>query len=260
MGKEQWEIKWHPYYYILGLRTDAQSEAIEGAAKKLLEKYHPDKGDTGDAEKFKVINEAREVLKDPSRRQRYDAEYKKRQAAQKDEGENTTWQNKYHSLYNTYAESLKKLEELEAENSTLFESRKKLKELEAENSTLKLERERVRSLAVKYQRKCNNLEDAYAELLKKLEELESELSSRPPRPSSTLKTLQEENHDLRAALQGAEKLEVEYKKRIEDIKTLQEENRALRAEQQGVEEWKQEKKKKRRERKKQNRAAERARI
>ena len=243
MGKEQWEIKWHPYYYILGLRTDAQSEAIEGAAKKLLEKYHPDKGDTGDAEKFKVINEAREVLKDPSRRQRYDAEYKKRQAAQKDEGENTTWQNKYHSLYNTYAESLKKL-----------------KELEAENSTLKLERERVRSLAVKYQRKCNNLEDAYAELLKKLEELESELSSRPPRPSSTLKTLQEENHDLRAALQGAEKLEVEYKKRIEDIKTLQEENHALRAEQQGVEEWKQEKKKKRRERKKQNRAAERARI
>ena len=243
MGKEQWEIKWHPYYYILGLRTDAQSEAIEGAAKKLLEKYHPDKGDTGDAEKFKVINEACEVLKDPSRRQRYDAEYKKRQAAQKDEGENTTWQNKYHSLYNTYAESLKKLEELEAENSTL-----------------KLERERVRSLAVKYQRKCNNLEDAYAELLKKLEELESELSSRPPRPSSTLKTLQEENHDLRAALQGAEKLEVEYKKRIEDIKTLQEENHALRAEQQGVEEWKQEKKKKRRERKKQNRAAERARI
>ncbi len=256
MGKEQWEIKWHPYYYILGLRIDAQSEAIEGAAKKLLEKYHPDKGGTGDAEKFKVINEARGVLTDPSRRQRYDTEYKRRQGV----GESTTWGSKYHDLHNAYLESCKKLKELEAENSTLLESRKKLKELEAENSTLKLERERVRSLAVKYQRKCNNLEDAYAELLKKLEELESELSSRPPRPSSTLKTLQEENHDLRAALQGAKKLEVEYKKRTEDIKTLQEENRALRAEQQGVEEWKQEKKKNRRERKKRNRAAERARI
>ena len=74
----QWELHWRDYYFLLGLRSDAEPEAVEGAAKQLLAKYHPDRSGTGDAERFKLINEAREVLTDSVKRRRYDAEYKRR--------------------------------------------------------------------------------------------------------------------------------------------------------------------------------------
>ena len=76
--QEPWELHWRDYYFLLGLRSDAEPEAVEGAAKQLLAKYHPDKSGTGDAERFKLTNEAREVLTDSVKRQRYDAEYKRR--------------------------------------------------------------------------------------------------------------------------------------------------------------------------------------
>ena len=83
MGKEfmqdLWELHWRDYYRLLGLRSDAEPEAVEGAAKLLLAKYHPDRSGTGDTEeRFKLINEAREVLTDSVKRRRYDAEYKRR--------------------------------------------------------------------------------------------------------------------------------------------------------------------------------------
>ena len=76
--KEPWELHWKDYYFLLGLRSDAEPEAVEGAAKQLLVKYHPDKSGTGDAERFKLTNEAREVLTDSVKRRRYDAEHKRR--------------------------------------------------------------------------------------------------------------------------------------------------------------------------------------
>ena len=59
------------YYEILGVAKSASADEIKKAYRKLAVKYHPDK-DGGDEVKFKEIGEAYEVLKDDSKRQRYD--------------------------------------------------------------------------------------------------------------------------------------------------------------------------------------------
>jgi len=58
------------YYEILGVPKNASQDEIKKAFYKLAHKYHPDKG--GDAEKFKEINEAYQVLSDPEKRAQYD--------------------------------------------------------------------------------------------------------------------------------------------------------------------------------------------
>lgn len=59
------------YYEILGIAKDASADEIKKAFRKLAVKYHPDK-EGGDEAKFKEANEAYEVLKDSTKRQRYD--------------------------------------------------------------------------------------------------------------------------------------------------------------------------------------------
>lgn len=59
------------YYEVLGVGKEASADEIKKAFRKLAVKYHPDK-EGGDEAKFKEINEAYEVLKDSSKRQRYD--------------------------------------------------------------------------------------------------------------------------------------------------------------------------------------------
>jgi len=58
------------YYEILGVKKDASADEIKKAFRRAAIEHHPDRG--GDEAKFKEINEAYEVLKDPSKRQRYD--------------------------------------------------------------------------------------------------------------------------------------------------------------------------------------------
>lgn len=58
------------YYDVLGVDKSAKKEDIKKAFYKLASKYHPDKG--GDAEKFKEINEAYQVLSDEKKRKEYD--------------------------------------------------------------------------------------------------------------------------------------------------------------------------------------------
>lgn len=59
------------YYEILGVSKNASDDEIKKAYRRLAVQYHPDK-DGGNEEKFKEISEAYEVLKDSSKRQRYD--------------------------------------------------------------------------------------------------------------------------------------------------------------------------------------------
>ncbi|MEK7070718.1 MAG: DnaJ domain-containing protein, partial [Patescibacteria group bacterium] len=58
------------YYEVLGIGKDASADEIKKAFRKLAVEHHPDQG--GDEAKFKEANEAYEVLKDQSKRQRYD--------------------------------------------------------------------------------------------------------------------------------------------------------------------------------------------
>jgi len=59
------------YYEVLGVGKNASADEIKKAFRRLAVQYHPDK-EGGDEAKFKEINEAYEVLKDSSKRQRYD--------------------------------------------------------------------------------------------------------------------------------------------------------------------------------------------
>jgi curved DNA-binding protein len=67
-------MNYKDYYKILGVKKDATQDDIKKAYRKLALKYHPDKNpDSKDAEqKFKDVNEAYEVLKDPEKRKKYD--------------------------------------------------------------------------------------------------------------------------------------------------------------------------------------------
>lgn len=59
------------YYDILGIPKDASDEDIKRSFRKLAHQYHPDKNG-GNAEKFKEINEAYQVLSDKPKRSQYD--------------------------------------------------------------------------------------------------------------------------------------------------------------------------------------------
>ncbi len=59
------------YYEVLGISKGASADEIKKAYRKLAVQHHPDK-QGGDEAKFKELGEAYEVLKDSSKRQRYD--------------------------------------------------------------------------------------------------------------------------------------------------------------------------------------------
>lgn len=57
-------------YETLGVAQTAEDKEIRKAYRKLASKHHPDKG--GDAEKFKEISAAYEILSDKEKREKYD--------------------------------------------------------------------------------------------------------------------------------------------------------------------------------------------
>jgi DnaJ-class molecular chaperone len=67
-------VEFKDYYKTLGVTKASGDKEIKQAFRKLARKYHPDvnPGDKAAEAKFKEINEAYEVLGDPSSRKKYD--------------------------------------------------------------------------------------------------------------------------------------------------------------------------------------------
>ncbi|MBI4262345.1 DnaJ domain-containing protein, partial [Candidatus Uhrbacteria bacterium] len=59
------------YYKILGISKSASADEIKRAFRNLANQYHPDR-DKGNADKFKEVNEAYQVLSDAAKRSQYD--------------------------------------------------------------------------------------------------------------------------------------------------------------------------------------------
>ena len=66
-------MQFKDYYDILGVSPGADADLIKTAYRKLARKYHPDVSKEKNAEeRFKDVNEAYDVLRDPEKRRTYD--------------------------------------------------------------------------------------------------------------------------------------------------------------------------------------------
>ena len=64
------------YYEMLRVSPGAEIESIQRVHRALAARYHPDNLETGDLERFLLVNEAFKVLSDPEKRKDFDANYK----------------------------------------------------------------------------------------------------------------------------------------------------------------------------------------
>jgi curved DNA-binding protein len=66
-------MQYKDYYEVLGVTRAADAETVKRSYRKLARKYHPDVSKEKNAEnKFKEVQEAYEVLRDPEKRAAYD--------------------------------------------------------------------------------------------------------------------------------------------------------------------------------------------
>jgi len=61
------------YYEFLQISPSAEQDTIHRVYRFLAGRLHPDNRETGDAEKFRLLKQAYDVLSDPDRRAEYDA-------------------------------------------------------------------------------------------------------------------------------------------------------------------------------------------
>jgi curved DNA-binding protein len=68
------------HYEFLQISPNAQPDTIQRVYRFLASRFHPDNVQTGDPEKFLLLNQAFEVLSDPERRAEYDLKLKTKQS------------------------------------------------------------------------------------------------------------------------------------------------------------------------------------
>ena len=64
------------YYEVLEISPNANTETVERMFRYLAHRYHPDNRETGDRDRFDLVLEAHNALRDPTRRIEYDLVYK----------------------------------------------------------------------------------------------------------------------------------------------------------------------------------------
>ena len=69
------ETEFIDYYELLRISPDAEPDSIQRVHRALAARYHPDNKETGDLERFLLVNSAYKILADPAKRKEYDAEY-----------------------------------------------------------------------------------------------------------------------------------------------------------------------------------------
>ena len=65
------------YYEILQISPNADAETVHRIYRIQAQRFHPDNRDTGNAETFRLVSEAYQVLSDPQRRAFYDSEHRR---------------------------------------------------------------------------------------------------------------------------------------------------------------------------------------
>lgn len=63
------------YYDLLQINPHADLDTIDRVYRILSSRYHPDNTQTGDADRFRLLTEAYQVLSDPGRRKEYDRQF-----------------------------------------------------------------------------------------------------------------------------------------------------------------------------------------
>jgi curved DNA-binding protein len=67
------------HYEVLQISPKADAETVRRIYRVQAQRFHPDNLDTGDAETFRRISEAYEVLNDPEQRAAYDRDHREAQ-------------------------------------------------------------------------------------------------------------------------------------------------------------------------------------
>jgi curved DNA-binding protein CbpA len=65
------------YYEVLQVSANAEPDTIHRVYRLLAQRFHPDNGETGNADRFHQVHDAYTVLSNPENRARYDVTYHK---------------------------------------------------------------------------------------------------------------------------------------------------------------------------------------
>ena len=68
------------YYELLQISPNAEPETVHRVYKMLAQRYHPDNPETGDTERFVLLNQAFDTLSNPELRSSYDTLYQEHRA------------------------------------------------------------------------------------------------------------------------------------------------------------------------------------